>query len=306
MVFFRKSVTRRTVLSLGKFGMFTIPFFGFLKAIGARIDQKLQQIPKIGLQLNSLGSEIKMNPIDTFKTLSFIGYAGLETSYTFNGLTADEYGKIVKRSGLDIIAIHAELPLDKMSKQSVLSRAKIFKCNRIIWHGLPESNSFKTEEGIAQIANKYNEANRFAKSNGLVFGIHNHWWEFEKMENGRLPFDILLEQLDQDIFFELDVYWIAVAGLDPVEIIEKLGPRAPILQVKDGPAVWSPQLDDPYPYPVLAVGTGKMDYPAIFEASKGNLEWIIVDIEACETDIIQAIYESYKFIVGNGYAVGLK
>ena len=203
--------------------------------------------------------------------------------------------------------MHTELPLDKASKENVLTRAKSFKCKRIIWHSLPESTLYKSEEGITQLANRDNMANSFAKENGLSFGIHNHWWEFEELSNCKMPFDILLDLLDNDIFFELDVYWIAVAGKDPVEIIKRLGKRATILQVKDGPAVWTPLLDEPFPYPVLAVGTGKLDYPAIFKAGNGNVEWIIVDIEACETDLIQALYESYKYLaISNNYGSGVK
>jgi len=303
MVFLRKSTSRRSLLKVGWLGFLSFPFINLTKAFGFNQSNAPKQIPKIGLQLSSLNRELKNYPKETFKKISFIGFAGLETPHTFNGMSVDDYGKIVKKSGLDVIAMHAELPLDKISKESVLKRAKTFKCNRIIWHGLPESTSYKSEEGIAQLAIKYNLANSFAKENGLSFGIHNHWWEFEKLSNGKIPFDLLLEKLDKDIFFELDVYWIAVAGQNPVEIIKKLGERASILHVKDGPAVWSPRLDEPISYPVLAVGTGKMNYPAIFEAS--NAEWIIVDIEACETDLTQALYESYKYLaISNNYGSG--
>ena len=307
MVFLRKSTSRRSLLKLGWLGFLSLPLFNLPKVFGMNRLNAPQQTPKIGLQLNSLSIELKHYPKETFKKINFIGFAGLETPHTFNGITVEDYGKMIKKSGLDVVAMHTELPLDKMSKENVLNRVKTFKCDRIIWHGLPESTLYKSEEGIAQLANKYNQANSFAKENGLSFGIHNHWWEFEKIANGKLPFDILLDLLDKDIFFELDVYWIAVAGQDPVEIIKKLGKRASILQVKDGPAVWSPILDEAITYPVLAVGTGKMNYPAIFEASNGNAEWIIVDIEDCETDLTQALYESYKYLaISNNYGSGLK
>jgi sugar phosphate isomerase/epimerase len=307
MVFLRKSTSRRSLFRLGLLSFLSIPLINISKVFGFNLFKTPQQIPKIGLQLNSLNKELKHYPKETFKKISFIGFAGLETPHTFNGISVDDYGKMIKKSGLEVIAMHTELPQDKMSKESVLKRAKTFKCNRIIWHGLPESTSYKSEEGIAQLANKYNLANSFAKENGLSFGIHNHWWEFEKLTNGKLAFDILLDLLDEDIFFELDVYWIAVAGQNPVDIIRKLGKRASILQVKDGPAIWAPILDEPFDYPVLAVGTGNMNYPAIFEASNGNAEWIIVDIEACDTDLTQALYESYKYLaISNNYGSGLK
>ncbi len=307
MVFLRKGTSRRSLLKLGWLVFLSNPLISLTRLFGFSSPKVQNQLPKIGLNLYSLNRDLKNYPKETLKKIDFIGFAGLETPHTFDGLSADDYSKIIRRSSLDVIAMHTELPLDKMSKENVLKRAKSFKCKRIIWHGLPESNLYKSEEGIAQLANKYNTANSFAKENGLSFGIHNHWWEFEELSNGKMPFDILLDLLDTDIFFELDVYWIAIAGQDPVEIIKRLGKRASILQVKDGPAEWEPLLDEAFSYPVLAVGTGNMDYPAIFEASNGNAEWIIVDIEACETDLIQALYESYKYLaISNNYGSGLK
>jgi sugar phosphate isomerase/epimerase len=306
MVLLSSKTSRRSLLKIGRLGIVAVPLLYFSRVLGFISHKSNQQLPKIGLQLNSVQKELRNNPKDTLKQISFMGFAGFEIPYMINGMSFDDYGKMLKKFNLEIIAIHTELPLDQERKDDILMKSKIFKCNRIIWHGQPEDIAYKSEEGIAQLAQKYNAANQFARSNGLVFGIHNHWWEFEKLQNGKLPFDLLLEHLDRDIFFELDVYWIAVSGQDPVDIIRKLGPRAPILQVKDGPAVWIPEFDDPFPDPVLSVGTGKMDYPAIFEASHGNVEWIIVDIEACKTDIIQAIFDSYRYIAGNRFGVGLK
>lgn len=263
-------------------------------------------MPRIGLQLSSINKELIDNPKDILAQIAYMGFAGLETPYTFNGLTLNDYSKILKKSGLEILAIHSELPVDDRRKKGILERAKIFKSNRIIWHGLPEDPAYRSEEGIIQLAQRYNRANQFVRSNGLTFGLHNHWWEFEKLSNGTLPFDILQELLDPDIFWELDVYWIAVAGQNPVEIIERAGSRAKIIQVKDGPAVWTPELDEPFPYPVEAVGTGSLDYPAIFRACTGKADWIVVDIEACRTDIIQAIFESYRYIVNNKFGTGLE
>ncbi len=307
MVFLRNGTSRRSLLKLGWLVFLSNPLISLTRLFGFSSPKVQNQLPKIGLNLYSLNRDLKNYPKETLKKIDFIGFAGLETPHTFDGLSVDDYSKIIRRSSLDVIAMHTELPLDKMSKENVLKRAKSFKCKRIIWHGMPESTSYKSEEGITQLANKYNMANSFAKENGLSFGIHNHWWEFEELSNGKMPFDILLDLLDTDIFFEVDVYWIAVARKDPVDIIKRLGKRASIVQVKDGPGEWSPLLDEPFPYPVLAVGTGKLDYPAIFNALNGNAEWIIVDIEACETDLVQALYESYKYLaISNNFGSGLK
>lgn len=291
---------------MGGIGLVSLPFLNLSRVLGLHSSKASQPLPKIGLQLFSVREEMKDNPKNMLTQISWIGFAGLEVPPDLNGLSISDYGKFLKKSGLEVIAIHTDLPVNQSEKNEILLKAKTFKCNRIVWHGLPEDVDYKTEEGVIRLVQKYNAASRFAITNDLEFGINNHWWEFEKLPNGRIPFDILLEQLDKNIFFELDVYWIAVAGLDPTEIIKKAGNRVQIIQVKDGPATWTPEFDDPFPDPVEAVGTGKLDYPSIFEACQGSVEWIVVDIEYCKTDLIQAIYESYRYISGNRFGVGLK
>ncbi len=65
------------------------------------------------------------------------------------------------------------------------------------------------------------------KSNGLQFGLHNHWWEYRNKVDGKFVYEVLLESVEPDIFFEIDTYWVKVAGHDPAEIVAKFGKRAP-------------------------------------------------------------------------------
>jgi sugar phosphate isomerase/epimerase len=58
--------------------------------------------------------------------------------------------------------------------------------------------------------------------------------------------------LTPDIFFEIDTYWVKVAGQNPPEIVKKFGKRAPLLHIKDGPAKWNDSLPDDNPDPMVA------------------------------------------------------
>jgi sugar phosphate isomerase/epimerase len=130
----------------------------------------------------------------------------------------------------------------------------------------------------------------------MTFGIHNHWWEFEKMEDGQLPFDHMLSCLRPDVFFEIDVYWVRTAGADPAAIVRKAGLRAPLLHIKDGPCVKG--------QPMTAAGTGTVDIPAVAEASAGTAEAWIVELDNCATDMMEAVRQSHRYITGRGFAKG--
>jgi hypothetical protein len=59
-----------------------------------------------------------------------------------------------------------------------------------------------------------NEITMSLLKEGLRFGLHNHWWEFEKVD-GVYPFYYILQHGSPEKFFEIDTYWIKTAGLDP-------------------------------------------------------------------------------------------
>jgi sugar phosphate isomerase/epimerase len=61
----------------------------------------------------------------------------------------------------------------------MLEIAETFNCKRVIWHGWPEDKRYSSVEGTKQLVDIYNESNHFAKSHGLQFGLHNHWWNTE-------------------------------------------------------------------------------------------------------------------------------
>ena len=57
----------------------------------------------------------------------------------------------------------------------------------------------------------------------VELAYHNHDFEFNKFEKDITGFDILLGETDKALLkFELDIYWVTKAGLEPVTIEELL------------------------------------------------------------------------------------
>jgi len=306
MVFSRHRDLRRSLLKIGGLGILAFPTLSVSDVLGINENQSAAGLPKIGLQLFSVRKELKSNIDETLQMISFIGYSGVETTTLTSTISDKEISKSLKKNKLEVMAMHIDLPSNDAEKDRIIQLSKEYKCNRIIWHGFPDKGLFKSEEEIIKLAQKCNRANQFARSNKMIFGIHNHWWEFNKLDNGKIPFDIFIEHLDKNIFFEIDAYWIAITGVDPVEVIKKLSSRVPIIHLKDGPVEWSSEFNDPYPDPMLALGTGKLNIPAIIKASGNNAEWIVLELEDCKTDMIQAVYESYNYLSGKNLGSGTK
>lgn len=149
----------------------------------------------------------------------------------------------------------------------------------------------------------YNEVADFARTNGLEFGLHNHWWEFSNQAGDRAPYQILADELVEDIFFQLDIYWVKVARLDPAAIIRELGSRVRMLHVKDGPA--NPDdisATEPHE-PMTAVGRGTLDIPAIMEAASGYGEWMVIEMDEVDGDVFSKLQDSFSYMIENNFAV---
>lgn len=267
-----------------------------LSALGAlaKPSDKSARRPKIAVQLWTVRNEIEKDLDGTLARLKALGFDYVETAFFPENISIKQSGEALKKAGLKVCSIHCEMP-EGAEKERWLELKEAYNCGKMIWHGWPESELYKTEAGISQLADSYNKANEYARGNGMSFGLHNHWWELAPHPDGRLPLDILASKIDEDIFFELDTYWAKVAGHNPADIVTWFARRSPFMHIKDGPG----QTPDDS---MVAVGSGSQNVPEIVEASKGNLEWAVVEFDKCETDIFEALDKSVKYLKENKLA----
>jgi sugar phosphate isomerase/epimerase len=217
---------------------------------------------------------------------------GVETA-GFAGLTTEEAARVIREAGLQVCSAHTALPVGGRQNE-VLDTARALGCTRIV-SGLGERD-YSDLDSLKRSCDRLNEALDVARRNGLTFGMHNHWWEYRHLPDGRRVDQVMLEHLDGGLLFEVDVYWVKTAGVDPVEVVQSLGRRAPLLHIKDGPAEIG--------QPMTAVGAGTLDVPAIIEAGQPHTEWLIVELDAHAGDMFTAVAQSYEYLVKRGLARG--
>ncbi len=282
----------------------------FLKAVGAgavalalpgcrsAAEQQAQTQPaaQVGLQLWTLRKEIEQDMAGTLRRVAEMGYAGVETAFFPEDVTLGQAGKLLRDLGLPVCAAHVEIPVGE-HRDVMLATAEAYDCDLMVWHGWPEDERYQTIDGIKRLAEIYNEAFAFAQSNGLRFGLHNHWWEFQEIAEGGYPFYLIKEMLEPEIFFEIDTYWTKVAGLDPAQVVGDFGRQAPLLHIKDATVLDTEG-------PMVAVGQGLQDFPAIARAANGATQWMIVELDVCETDMLEAVAQSYRYLTENRLARG--
>jgi sugar phosphate isomerase/epimerase len=246
----------------------------------------------IALQLYTLRDAMKADFAETVRKVAAMGFVGVETA-GFPGTTPQAAGELFKELGLEVPSAHIKMPLGD-DKQEVLDTMAALGARHIVCPGVGRE-PYETIDGIKRVCERFNEANAVAQANGYTFSIHNHWMEFQEVE-GRNASEVLLENLDPTVLFQVDTYWVKAAGLDPVAVVQQLGKRAPLLHIKDGPATIGESM--------LPLGEGSMDIKALVKAGAGNTEWLIVELDRCDSDMVEAVQKSYKYMVGEGLARG--
>lgn len=269
-------------------------------AIGAAaIPQSLQAFDatakgKLSIQLYTIRDAIKADLEGSLNKLASLGFKYVETAFWPENITLKRAADAIKAAGLKVSSCHVELPFDTNQKVFV-ETAAAFECNRLIWHGWPEDKRYSSLAGTRELISMYNKSAVFAKGLGLEFGLHNHWWEFRNKVEGKPVFEYLLKETDPSIFFEIDTYWVKVAGYTPSDIITKFGKRARYLHVKDGPAEWNEKLVSDNPDPMTAVGKGTQNIPGIINAAK-HADYFVVEMDKVEGDVFEKIKESVEYL----------
>jgi sugar phosphate isomerase/epimerase len=293
-----KNLTRRNFLYLSGLGLAGAT----VTSSASYIYSPAKWIPaKLSVQLYTVREQIKTDISGTLKRVKDIGFNYVETAFWPDGLSVQKAALYLKEAGLSVSSAHIDLPIGE-KKQLFLDTAAAYNCKKMIWHGWPEDKRYSSVEGTMELISIYNESAKFAKANGLKFGLHNHWWEYRNKVGGRFVYELLLENLDKDIFFEVDTYWVKVAGQDPAAIVKKLGSRAELLHIKDGPAKWNDLLPKDIPDPMTAVGKGTQNFPAIVKAADGNTEWMVVEMDKTGGDVFVALKDSYDYLINNKLA----
>ena len=245
----------------------------------------------IALQLYTLREAAKEDYEGIVRKVAPIGYAGVEPG-GFPGTTVEAGKKLFNDLGLEVCSAHLPLPIGDNVNES-LETAEALGIKRVVaGQGRDE---FGSRDQIKASCDRFNEAHANCAEKGFTFGIHNHWWEFLEIE-GELVYKQMLEHLAPEILFQIDAYWVQTAGPDPAGVIAELGSRVPLVHLKDGPCTREADMQ--------ALGEGVTDFKSIVDAGRDHVEWWIVELDRCATDMMEAVEKSDAFLTAGGYARG--
>jgi sugar phosphate isomerase/epimerase len=189
-----------------------------------------RRVERVGLQLYTLRREMAENFDATLARVADLGFKEMEFAGYF-GRSATDVRRVLERNGLTSPAAHIQLTAVRSNLQGEIDYAAELGQTYIVIPSLPgDERSLDDYKRHAQTLNSAGEAARRA---GLKMGYHNHDFEFAQT-GGQTHYDVLLNETDPELVdFEMDLFWINVAGSDPLAYFASHPGRFTMLHVKD-------------------------------------------------------------------------
>jgi sugar phosphate isomerase/epimerase len=235
------------------------------------------------IQLYTLRNAIQQDLPSTIRRVAEIGFTQVEP-YNFVA-TDKELGAALKENGLTAPSGHA--PLLSQDQDQIFAAARELGIGIVIEPSV-KAPQWQDAESIQATAAKLNAAAKKGADYGIRVGYHNHAWELASSIEGQTALEYFAGLLDPEIVLEVDTYWAAVGGQDPVELLTRLGNRVKLVHIKDGPIS-----DDKKAQ--LPAGQGLIPIADIVAAAK-SLEVGVVEFDDYSGDIFEGITQSLGFL----------
>lgn len=275
---------------------------------------------KVGIQLYSVKNAIAERPYEVLHQVAEAGYHYVEAA---NHNAVNDPGV-----GFGVPANRLKRTLDELGLQIVGCHV-----NPLREDLLPEVLDYHAELGSTQIGcdieffpygdmdylkrrcETFNRVGELCQERGMRYYYHNHYQEFQRFGD-KLVYDLIMENTDPGLVYaELDTYWVARGGQDPVDFMHKYHDRLILLHQKDFPAhMGEPlcmfdglvdpdgEIDDQLftetknPESFTEIGTGILPIQSYIEAAQScpSLDYIILEQDATRLDEIESINVSMQ------------
>jgi len=243
--------------------------------------------PRIALQLYTVRDVLKEDYVGGLKQVKSIGYDAVELSGQMPYEDA-RMKEILDEIGLQVIGFH--VPLDDLegNLERWVELSSVFGTDNIICPYLPEERR-KTKEGWLATASLLDEIGSRCRERGKRLSYHNHSFEFVRLD-GQRALDLLYEKTSpQNLYAEIDTYWVKHGGEEPADYVRKYGARIVILHVKD--------MAEDQERSFTEIGSGILDWPAIHRASLGaGVQWYCVEQDICKMPSMESARRSLEYV----------
>lgn len=258
---------------------------------------RTKTLQTIGVQLYTVRDVLPKDPAGVLKAIAEIGYREVEVL----GGTLAQISPALRENKLRAVSIHLNTDLFQPSRQSDLSaaleEAKHHGLEYAVFPYLPPQRRGGPEV-YHKLAEDFNAAGARCHRAGLKFCYHNHAFEFKPM-GSVTPLEILMKETDKSIVsLEMDVFWVSVAGHDPVAMLTTYADRVALVHLKDKAEGTPVQFNENIPAADFKeVGSGTLNFTGILRAAEqANVKHFFVEQDHTPGDPIASLRKSYEYL----------
>ena len=292
-MFSKPPISRRALLR-SSLSLATLPLLG---APGKRA---------LGVQLYTVRGTLMKDSDHVLKTIAAIGYSEIEGQ---NRADLIALAPKIKDLGMSLVSCHVETPLitgdwDKYKDLTPVPLEKAVDSLKAIGVKYFTMAYIKPDARGADLdfyrktADNMNHAAEVCKKAGLLFAYHNHAFEFAGAK-GKRPIDIFHSRLDKKLVnLEMDVFWVSVAGNDPVEMMKLWKGRVGLLHLKDMQKGTAVQYSESVPKTAFQeVGNGVINFPPILAAApEAGVKHYFVEQDQSTGDPLDSLRKSFTYL----------
>lgn len=279
---------------------------------------------KIAVQASTIKEKFKeLGPYEALRRMTEVGYNCIELSQVdMSPESIAEMQRAQKDFGIEVCSISGSTA-SRGSEPNLVDNLDVFigQCEALgckyIRIGMMPMAELATMEKLTAFCKVCEELCKKLELHGIKLYYHNHHVEYQKRENGKTVFEIVLEKAPH-LGCEVDVHWVQRGGCNPIWAIEKATGNLDLLHLKDyrikpiTPELFAGEggmmnfFRDYFPNCVefAEIGEGNLDWPAIIEAGlKAGSKYLIVEQDTTYgRDEYESLRISAEYLKKIGYA----
>lgn len=284
--------TKKTSQLLIIMSIFISTFF-----FGCEADQPL--LEEVGVASYTFRNQFSEDVPGTLDMIKEMGITNIEFSSLFDK-TSEELRALLDERGMICTSFGVGYEHLMDNTEQVIADAKNLGADfvRVAWIPHDGEAGFAIEDAKKAVED-FNRVGKILNEDDIMFCYHNHGYEFQPYEDETL-FDYIVQNTNPEyVGFQMDIFWVAYPGADPVEYLGKYPKRFWLMHLKDlkkgVKGDFSGSNSDKENDVVL--GTGQIDIPAVLAAAKEtNIRHYYIEDET--EDVIQRVPQSLSYLKG--------
>lgn len=218
-------------------------------------------MPELTLQLYSARNTESAHAL---QSIAEAGYTSVE-AYGANFDNPKTFEAALKDNGLKLVSSHVGIDQLETNVEGAMELLSSFGTTHIVCPYLLPEHRPTDKAGWVQFADRLVAINAVLAKNGFTFAWHNHDFEFDALEDGSVPMQVILDNAPK-LHWEIDLGWIARAKQNPKQWLLDYAERISAIHLKDVAAEGDAADEDGW----ADVGHGTIDWSALMPAMSSS------------------------------------